>query len=199
MAARTPRFQSWPAVSAGHTSCWIIVRSVLPHKGTDRQVSVNTCKDKTIYSQRVVETETYMGDGEWATGGGESARDPCTPAAWSAQIAQSTSCQHSKTTGGAEKAPWIMTPRPYSGLTGQVPLRTDLAMVDQRSWVHVLSFISRGCVWEIDVWVLPICQCSDHTPHTASNWSTWLLSQKEASSKDDVQESLQTVCWRQAD
>ncbi len=44
--------------------------------------------------------------------------------------------------------------RPYSGLTGQVPLRTGLAMVDQRSWVHVLSIISRGCVWEIDIWVL---------------------------------------------
>ncbi len=28
-------------------------------------------------------------------------------------------------------------------------------MVDQKSWVHVLSVISRGCVWEIDVWVLP--------------------------------------------
>ncbi len=38
------------------------------------------------------------------------------------------------------------------------------------------------------------CQCSDHTPHTASNWSAWLSSQKEASSKDDAQESLQTVC-----
>ncbi len=81
----------------------------------------------------------------------------------------------------------------YSGLTGRVSLRTDLAMVDQRSWVHVLSVISRGCVWEIDVWVLPallqrlkggvcVCvggggsayQCSDHTPHTASNWSAWL-------------------------
>ncbi len=42
------------------------------------------------------------------------------------------------------------------------------------------------------------CQCSDHTPHTASNWSVWLSSQKEAYSKDDAQESLQTVCWRQA-
>ncbi len=55
--------------------------------------------------------------------------------------------------------PWnwaaVRWPRPYSGLTGQVPLRTGLAMVDQRSWVHVLSVISRGCVWEIDVWVLP--------------------------------------------
>ncbi len=43
------------------------------------------------------------------------------------------------------------------------------------------------------------CQCSDHTPHTASNWSAWLSSQKEASSKDDAQESPQIVCWRQAD
>ncbi len=43
----------------------------------------------------------------------------------------------------------------YSVLTGQVPLRTGLAMVDQRSWAHVLSVKSRGCVWEIDVWVLP--------------------------------------------
>ncbi len=47
----------------------------------------------------------------------------------------------------------------YSGLTGRVSLRTDLAMVDQRSWVHVLSVISRGCVWEIDVWVLPALRC----------------------------------------
>ncbi len=39
------------------------------------------------------------------------------------------------------------------------------------------------------------CQCLDHTLYTASNWS----SQKEASSKDDAQESPQTVCWRQAD
>ncbi len=37
----------------------------------------------------------------------------------------------------------------------RLSLRTGLAMVDQRSWVHVLSVISRGCVWEIDVWVLP--------------------------------------------
>ncbi len=43
------------------------------------------------------------------------------------------------------------------------------------------------------------CQWSDYMPHTASNWSTWLSSQKEASSKDDAQESLQTVCLRQAD
>ncbi len=38
------------------------------------------------------------------------------------------------------------------------------------------------------------CQCLDRTPHTASNWSAWLSSQKEASSKDDAQESLNTVC-----
>ncbi len=109
MLPRTSRFQSRPAVSAGHTSCWITERSGLPQKGTDRQVSDNTCKDKTIYSQWVVDTETYMGDGEWATGGGESARDECTPAARSAQIAQSTNCQHNKITGGAEKAPWTVT------------------------------------------------------------------------------------------
>ena len=29
---------------------------------------------------------------------------------------------------------------------------------------------------------------------TLSNWSAWLLSQKEASSKDDALESPQTVC-----
>ncbi len=38
------------------------------------------------------------------------------------------------------------------------------------------------------------CQRSDHTPHTASHWSAWLSSQKEASSKDDAQESPATVC-----
>ncbi len=43
------------------------------------------------------------------------------------------------------------------------------------------------------------CQWSDHMPHTASNWSVWLSSQKEASSKDYAQQSPQTVCWRQAD
>ncbi len=37
------------------------------------------------------------------------------------------------------------------------------------------------------------CQCSGHMPHTASNWSAWLLSKKQASSKDDTQESPQTV------
>ncbi len=101
-------------------------------------------------------------------------------------------------------------PRPYSGLTGQVPLRTGLAMVDQRSWVHVLSVISRGCVWEIDVWVLPALlqrlkgwgvSLSVLRPYTAHciKLVSWLSSQKEASSKDDAQESPQTVCWRQAD
>ncbi len=32
------------------------------------------------------------------------------------------------------------------------------------------------------------------TPHTASNWSARLSSQKEAPSKDDTQENPQTVC-----
>ncbi|KAK5857003.1 hypothetical protein PBY51_010275 [Eleginops maclovinus] len=33
-----------------------------------------------------------------------------------------------------------------------------------------------------------VCQCSNHTLHTVSNWSAWLSSQKEASSKDDAKE-----------
>ncbi len=33
------------------------------------------------------------------------------------------------------------------------------------------------------------CQCSDHTPHTTSNWSARLSSKKEAYSKDEAQES----------
>ena len=40
------------------------------------------------------------------------------------------------------------------------------------------------------------CSCSDHTPHSISNWCAWLSPQKEASSEDDTQESLQTVSWR---
>ena len=35
------------------------------------------------------------------------------------------------------------------------------------------------------------CQCSGHTPHTASNRSALLSSQRKASSKDDSQESQQ--------
>ncbi len=41
------------------------------------------------------------------------------------------------------------------------------------------------------------CQCSDHTPHTATSRFAWSSSQKEASSKAGSQKSLQTVCWRQ--
>ncbi len=101
-------------------------------------------------------------------------------------------------------------PRPYSGLTGQVPLRTGLAMVDQRSWVHVLSVISRGCVWEIDVWVLPALlqrlkgwgvSLSLLRPYTTQCIKLVCMAAipEENSSKDDAQERPQTVCWRQAD
>ncbi len=41
------------------------------------------------------------------------------------------------------------------------------------------------------------CQCSDHTPHTATSRFAWPSSQKEPSSEAGSQESLQTVCWRQ--
>ena len=40
------------------------------------------------------------------------------------------------------------------------------------------------------------CLCSDHTLHSTSNWCEWLSPQGEASSEDDIQESLQIVCWR---
>ncbi len=130
---------------------------------------------------------------------------------WSLEVQHGISWQ--RTLWGSEKKnfekkrlpwPWNWAARPYGGLTWQVPFRTGLAMVNLRSWVHVLSIISRGCVWEIDIWVLPAllqrlkgwgsaCQSSDHTPHTASNWSAWLSSQKEASSKDDAEESPQTL------
>ncbi len=103
--------------------------------------------------------------------------------------------------------------RPYSGLTGQVPFRTGLAMVDQKSWVHVLSIISRGCVWEIDVWVLPAllqrlkgwvgggdqsvsAQTIRRTLHQIGLHGCRL---RRKPSKDDAQESPQTVSWRQVD
>uniref|UniRef100_A0A672R5S9 Importin subunit alpha n=1 Tax=Sinocyclocheilus grahami TaxID=75366 RepID=A0A672R5S9_SINGR len=55
-------------------------------------------------------------------------------------VSNSEDCQDPET----ELATWW--PRPYSGLTGQVPLRTGLAMVDQRT-----------------------CQCSDHMPRALTN------------------------------
>ncbi len=74
--------------------------------------------------------------------------------------------------------------RPYSGLTGQVPLNRPRhgrpKKLSARAQHHIQS-----CVWEIDVWVLPAflqrlkgwggspCQCSDHMLHNASNWSAW--------------------------
>ncbi len=39
----------------------------------------------------------------------------------------------------------------------------------------------------------PVSAQTIHRTH-ASNWSAWMSSQKEASSKDVAQESLQTVC-----
>ncbi len=83
-------------------------------------------------------------------------------------------------------------------------------MVDQRSWVHVLSVISRGFVWEIDIWVLPALR------QRLKGWEVSLSvlrpcstlhqiglhgcrPRKKASSKDNAKESPQTVYWRQAD
>jgi len=43
------------------------------------------------------------------------------------------------------------------------------------------------------------CQCSDHTPNTATRPFGWSSSQKEASSEAGSWESPQTVCWKQPD
>ena len=80
----------------------------------------------------------------------------------------------------------------------------------RHGWLHAQRHIQRLCLGnrcmsaasiaaEVEGVGGSACQCSDHTLHTASNWSAWLNSQKEASSKDDAQESPQTVFWRQAD
>ncbi len=102
----------------------------------------------------------------------------------------------------------VQWPGSYRGFPRWVSLRTGLARVDQRSWVLVLcvrcrSWLQkqtheccqhcfRGCRSGRSA-----CQCSDHTPHTATSRFAWPSSQKEASSEAGSQKSLQTVCWRQ--
>ena len=68
-------------------------------------------------------------------------------------------------------------------------------MVNQRSWVHMLSVISRGCLWKIDVWVLPALL------QRLTGWavSAQTIQYTHSSSKEDALKNLQTVCWRQAD
>ncbi len=102
--------------------------------------------------------------------------------------------------------PWnwvtVQWPGSYRGFTKRVSLGTGLARVDQRIWVLVLcvrcrSWLKknrrfRGCRSGRSA-----CQCSDHTPHTATSRFAWASSQKEASSEAGSQKSLQTVCWRQ--
>ena len=90
--------------------------------------------------------------------------------------------------------------RSSSLLKERGPLRTGLGYVVQRIWVHVLSVTSKCFLWKIGVGVLSALllrlKCSDQTPHSTSNWCAWLSPQEEASSEDNTQESLQTVCWR---
>ncbi len=69
---RKPRFQSRTAVSAGHTSYWISVLSVLPHKGTEGQVRNSRCKheqgqNKTTHNE---ETQGHIWErgNEWQVG-----------------------------------------------------------------------------------------------------------------------------------
>ena len=101
-------------------------------------------------------------------------------------------------------------PIPYSGLTGQVPLRTGLAMVDQRSWVHVVNVISSGCLWEIDVRVLPAllqrlkgwggqpvsARTIHHTLHQIGLHGC--SPRRKPLLKVMHKKVPQTVCWRQA-
>ncbi len=103
----------------------------------------------------------------------------------------------------------VQWPGSYRGFPRRVSLGTGLVRVDQRSWVLVLCVRCRSWLQKTDAWVLrqhcfrgcrsgrSACQCSDHTPHTATSRFAWPSSQKEASSEAGSQKSLQTVCWRQ--
>ncbi len=102
--------------------------------------------------------------------------------------------------------PWnwvtVQWPGSYRGFPRQVSLGTGLARVDQRSWVlesgaeagfkkqmhECCQHCFRGCRSGRSA-----CQCSDHTPHTATSQFAWPSSQKEAYSEA----GSQLVCWRQ--
>ncbi len=82
-------------------------------------------------------------------------------------------------------------PRPYSILTGRFPLRTGLGHGRPKRFSALLSVISRGCVWEIDVWCCQHCcrgwegwgvslSLFRHTAHTLqSNLSAWQSSRRK--------------------
>ena len=85
--------------------------------------------------------------------------------------------------------------RPRVGRPKKVSARSEryiqmLSLIDRRrSAVRIAAEIE-------EVGWGSACKCSNHTPHSTSNWCAWLSPQEEASSEDDTQESLQTVCWR---
>ncbi len=71
-------------------------------------------------------------------------------------------------------------PKPYSGLTEQVPLRTGLAMIEPktlraRAQCHIQRlclgnrWVLRALLQRLKGWGGSACQCSDHTLHTELN------------------------------
>ncbi len=102
----------------------------------------------------------------------------------------------------------VQWPGSYRGFPRRVSLGTGLARVDQeveslccasgaeagfKNQMHeCCQHCFRGCRSGRSA-----CQCSDHTPHTATSRFAWASSHKEASSEAGSQKSLQTVCWRQ--
>ncbi len=96
-------------------------------------------------------------------------------------------------------------PGSYRGFPRQVSLGTVLTRVDQRCWVLVLYVRCRSwlqkretheccqhCFRICRCW-RSACQCSDHTPHSATSRFAWPSSQKEASSEAAGTEELRFV------
>ncbi len=81
----------------------------------------------------------------------------------------------------------VQWPGSYRDYPRWVSLGTGLARVYQRSWVLVLCIRCRSWLQKVVAWGCrsgrSACQCSDHTPHTATSRFAWLSSLKEASSE----------------
>ncbi len=67
----------------------------------------------------------------------------------------------------------VQWPGSYRDYPRRVSLGTGLARVDQRSWVLVLCIRCRSWLQKVVAWGCrsgrSACQCSDHTPHTATS------------------------------
>ncbi len=102
-------------------------------------------------------------------------------------------------------------PRPYSGLTEQVPLRTGLAMIEPKKLSALAQrHIQRLCLGNRRMSAASIAaevegvggvSLSVLRPYALHCIKLVCMAvvPEEASSKDDAQESPQTVYWRQAE